>query len=254
MENKVKDEKYGVGKVFKNNEGDLFEIVEKLDRCKRAIKFIGYDSIKITQTTSIRQGRMKNYEKPSVAGVGFIGIGEYEYKIDKKNNKAYELWRSLIKRCYLNSFHEKHPSYKNIIVCDEWHNFQNFAKWYEDNFPKHIKDIKFELDKDLLQEGVENKIYSPDTAIFLPKKVNLFLLKDRYYNFKVKGISFDSSRRLWTGGTKDFYTGKNIAKRFKSKEEAINFYHENKKEQIEIVKKYLRELNYLPEKIIELVR
>ena len=254
MKNKVKDEKYGVGKVFKNNEGDLFEIVEKLDNCKRAIKFIGYDSIKITQTTSIRQGRMKNYEKPSVAGVGFIGVGEYEYKIDKKNNKEYELWRSIIKRCYLNSFHEKHPSYKSITVCKEWHNYQNFAKWYHNNFPYHIKGIKFELDKDLLQEGIENKIYSPSTCVFLPKKVNLFLLKDRYYNFEVVGVSFDQSREVWVGQTRDFYSGKHIAKGFKSKEDAINFYCANKREQVEVAKKYLTELNYLPEEIIELVR
>ena len=66
----------------------------------------------------------------------------------------------MIRRCYADL--ENCSSYKDVIVCKEWHNFQNFAKWYEDNYYQ-FRDEIMQVDKDILKHG--NKEYSPDIFI-----------------------------------------------------------------------------------------
>ena len=51
----------------------------------------------------------------------------------------------MIIRCYSNNYHQREPSYKECSVCEEWLNFQNFAKWWYINYFE-----EGDLDKDLL--------------------------------------------------------------------------------------------------------
>ena len=53
---------------------------------------------------------------------------------------------------------------------NEWHNFQNFAQWHEENYIEG-----FVLDKDILQKG--NKIYSPENCCFVPNEINVLFTK-----------------------------------------------------------------------------
>lgn len=91
------------------------------------------------------------------------------------NKKAYTTWKSMLERAYSPILHEKYPTYKNVTVCEEWHNFQIFAKWMEVNYVEG-----WELDKDLISG--DNKLYSPKTANFIPKAVNNFLRKGQLTN------------------------------------------------------------------------
>jgi len=75
----------------------------------------------------------------------------------------------MLRRCYDPKSHIKHPTYKNVTVCKEWHNFQVFAEWFE---AQH-KEEWYELDKDLLSR--DNKIYSPETCLLIPCSLNSFL-------------------------------------------------------------------------------
>ena len=83
----------------------------------------------------------------------------------------------------------RHPTYKDVTVCEEWHNFQNFAKWFEDNYVEG-----FELDKDILVKG--NKIYSPETCCFVPKEINS-LFKNYNNNLLPTGISYDKINKKY---------------------------------------------------------
>lgn len=97
----------------------------------------------------------------------------------------------MITRCYSNKQTSKRRTYKNCEVCKEWHNFQNFAKWYEENYYT-ISNQVMHLDKDILIKG--NKIYSPNTCIFVPEKINILFVKaDKIRGSLPIGVSWDKN-------------------------------------------------------------
>jgi len=79
----------------------------------------------------------------------------------------YRVWQSMLERCYSAKYQERYPTYKGCTVLEEWHTFSNFRAWMvtQDWEGK-------QLDKDLLFEG--NKLYSPDTCVFVTPSVNTF--------------------------------------------------------------------------------
>lgn len=99
---------------------------------------------------------------------------EYWYDEGKRKRKAlwicpyYQKWKSMLERCYSPRCKAKRPTYEGCSVCKEWHLFSNFKAWMEkqDWENKH-------LDKDLLVP--KNRVYSPETCIFLHGSVNTFL-------------------------------------------------------------------------------
>ena len=105
-----------------------------------------------------------------VYDVGTIGVGKYNSRNGINKTKEYNAWTAMLQRCYDIKLHIRHPSYINCTVYNDWLNFQNFAKWYEENYIEN-----YQLDKDLLIEG--NKIYSPQTCCFVPCEINLSIIK-----------------------------------------------------------------------------
>ena len=103
-----------------------------------------------------------------------VGINDANYPIEiKVNNKRYccpfyKRWSGMIDRCYSADCHERHPTYKDCLVCDEWLTFSNFRAWMKK------QDWKGKcLDKDVLIQG--NKVYSPETCLFIDENINLLL-------------------------------------------------------------------------------
>lgn len=121
--------------------------------------------IKEHQTYSnFKRGQIKNPYDRTLFGVGYIGVGEYKAKIKGKMTDAYEKWTGIMERCYLNP--EKYPAYYGkCIVCEEWHNFQNFAEWFEEN-KYYVSDSRLNIDKDILFPKCN--IYSPKTCLLVP--------------------------------------------------------------------------------------
>ena len=81
----------------------------------------------------------------------------------------YRTWKNMLERCYSTKLQERKPTYKGCSVTDEWKTFSNFRAWmmtqdWEGN----------QLDKDLLFEG--NKVYSPETCVFVSGMVNNFTI------------------------------------------------------------------------------
>ena len=60
--------------------------------------------------------------------------GKYKAKIGNKFTLAYKYWCSMMERGYSYDFKNKHKNYINVYVCEEWHNFQNFAEWFYKNY------------------------------------------------------------------------------------------------------------------------
>lgn len=74
----------------------------------------------------------------------------------------------MLSRCYSERYLSKHQSYIGSSVCDEWLKFSNFKKWMQSQDWRGKQ-----LDKDFLSDG--QRVYSPDTCIFISGALNKFL-------------------------------------------------------------------------------
>lgn len=87
--------------------------------------------------------------------------------------RGFFIWRDMIRRTSQGD-RKNSRAYQDVSVCDEWHDFENFSKWY---VGYQGKKEGFQLDKDLLGKGA--RIYSPDTCCFLPTSINKMLVSRR---------------------------------------------------------------------------
>lgn len=129
-----------------------------------------------TQYFNFKKGLVKNPFYPSVYGIGIIGT-KYPVSINCKKIKEYNIWQSMLQRCFSVSYKEKRITYQNTTCCEEWLNYENFYEWLHNqpNFDKWYKSKRWAVDKDILIKG--NKIYSPDTCCLIPQNVNCLFLK-----------------------------------------------------------------------------
>ena len=248
--------KYDINMVYKTKQGCTIKIINKTKVGYSMVKFLddyGYE-VEV-KNSSISRGTIRNPYYPSVCGIGYRGVGEYKVSINSKATKEYETWRSMLVRCYDSKYQNLQPTYVGTTVYSEWLNFQNFAKWHKENFP-NIENIFFELDKDLLQKNIENKIYSPETCVFLPNKINTFIIGKQSNNTSgYIGVSWDKPHSKWKCNINDFKSNKYLyLGLFKNIKDAVSKYENARDEQAEYAKEYLRELKYLPENIIALIK
>lgn len=134
-----------------------------------------------TRYEHFKNGRIKCPYESRYYDKGYIGDGKYALSMNGIDTKVARIWSHMLERCYSNNLHKKYPTYKDCEVCDEWLNFQNFAEWCEKNYYE-IEGERMDLDKDILSKN--NKIYSPDTCIFVPSKINSVFAKK---NWKTRG-------------------------------------------------------------------
>jgi len=101
----------------------------------------------------------------TVYNTGYIGEGIYKPYVNRKPTKTYTAWNHMIRRCYDTLYQLKVPTYIGCTIAEEWHNYQVFAHWFENNYIEG-----YQLDKDLLVSN--NKVYSPLTCCFIPQEIN----------------------------------------------------------------------------------
>lgn len=83
-------------------------------------------------------------------------------------SKCYCTWFNMMKRCYDPNSRD-HEMYKDCEVMMKWHNFQNFAEWWDKEYYE-IPNTVMSLDKDILKKG--NRLYSPRTCCIVPLDLN----------------------------------------------------------------------------------
>lgn len=152
-------------------------------------------------------------------GVGVMGEGLYVSKDHHgKPTKHYQLWGNMMTRCYSSS-----PTYKNYFDCEvheTWLNFQNFAKWCDEQ--KGFGNLNWHLDKDILIKG--NKVYGPDTCVFVPSEVNKYYLKREASrgDLPIGVTRTDNERYMSQGNFKGFHS--KFIGRYSTPEEAFLAY------------------------------
>ncbi|AUR93375.1 DNA-binding domain protein [Vibrio phage 1.187.O._10N.286.49.F1] len=105
-----------------------------------------------------------------VHGVGINDLPKTKYGSGEGTRCPIHMrWRNMLQRCY--GEHNR-PTYEGCTVCKEWLTFSNFKSWMEkqDWEGKH-------LDKDLLLQS--NKVYSPETCVFVDQLVNSFITEGK---------------------------------------------------------------------------
>ena len=158
-----------------NNFGSKMIIKEYRKYSDIDVYFPEYDWIfKHTRYDSFKNGKIKCPYEPRYFGVGYLGEGKYKMSIDGKHTDEYNIWYNALRRCYNPKLQEKRPTYKGCRVEDYLLNFQHMGEWIEDNYYEVPGEVMC-LDKDILYKG--NKIYSRDTCIFVPERINLLFTK-----------------------------------------------------------------------------
>jgi hypothetical protein len=148
-----------------SKKGNVFTVVEFKNSRNVVIRFVETGFTTTVQAGNAVRGMVHDKLAPSVWGLGFIGEGEYPSKIGRSNTLAYETWSSMFKRCYSEKVHKSRPTYKECTVHPDWHNFQVFAEWFQEN---HF--LGAQLDKDILVEN--NKVYGPTTCLMVTQQQN----------------------------------------------------------------------------------
>lgn len=108
-----------------------------------------------------------------------IGTNEKIYPacIDGKHTDEYASWLSMLCRC-TEKLWSRCYTYHGVTCSDNFKSYTYFYEWYHRQIGASNKDArgkKWCLDKDILVKG--NKVYSEDTCVFIPHRVNSLLTK-----------------------------------------------------------------------------
>ena len=224
------------GETRVNNNGEEMKIIRYANRNDIDVQFEDGTIVEHRKYKNFKKGKIKNPMTPSVYGIGYMGIGKFKSTDENgKITKCHNTWKNMHERCYNPKYHEKRPTYENCTVCEEWHNYQAFAKWDNENYYE-VGDERMALDKDILKKG--NKVYSPETCVYVPQSINsLFTKRDNERGDLPIGVSKNGNKfqaRLSKGNGKPIHLGL-----YDTPEEAFQAYKQAKEQFIkEVAEKY----------------
>lgn len=227
-----------IGEINYNKFGSKMEIISYKNAKDIDIYFEEYNwYARNVRYSHFKEGTIRCPYDKSVCGIGYIGEGKYKVWENNKHTRCYDVWSNMLKRCYDNK-KDNNSAYKDCKVYEGWHNFQNFSEWYYNNYYEILEE-RIELDKDILVHG--NKVYSPETCIFVPQTINeLFKKRKKSRGDYPIGVSYnkrDDILEVWcrvykNDKNKNIYLG-----RFKPNqvEEAFECYKQFKENYIKQV-------------------
>lgn len=162
-----------IGDVFSTNQCGDCEVINYNGCFDVLVRFLDTNTECVTSSDQLRKGTVKDRMLPSLCGIGFLG-SKVPY-----TESIYSTWAGMIRRCYDPKSWIDHPTYKDCYVCKDWHDFSNYHKWYVKNYIEG-----FEVDKDKKIKG--NRVYSPETCLFLSTKENMQVAFVREYELTHK--------------------------------------------------------------------
>ena len=107
----------------------------------------------------------------------------------------------MLARCYSEKVHLKQPTYIGCTVVKDWLTFFNFKQWM------------------VTREWKGNKVYSPETCIFIPQKLNSFITDSSSTRGQLPiGVTFSKVLEKYKAYCRDLFTGTHLAwKQYKHK-------------------------------------
>lgn len=233
------------GEVGYNNFGSEMVIVKYRNCHDVDVYFEEYNYVvESVYYSTFKNGEIKCPYEPRVYEHGCLGEGKYKSKENGKYTKCYTTWKNMLRRCYDSKFHEKHHTYNQCKASDEWLNYQNFGYWNSENYYE-IEGQRTTLDKDILVKN--NKIYSAETCIYVPEKINLlFTKRDSKRGKYPVGVCYEKRTKKFrvgcsllnpeTGKSEQTYLGD-----YNTPEQAFEVYKEFKENNIKLVADYYKD-------------
>lgn len=196
-----------VGERFTNKQGEGFVIVEYNNANDVWVQFEDEHKARVhTQYSNCKKGSPKNPYYPSVHGKGYIGLmsdGSRPITTygNGKQTREYIVWQSMVHRVYDPKYHEKQPTYKDVILDENLHCFAYFLEHIHliPNYEYWLThpNERVALDKDIRGNG--SKIYSLDTIMFVTQSENARESVERCgtltQHIKVYGINVKTGER-----------------------------------------------------------
>lgn len=232
-----------IGDRFINNFGTTAVVIQYYESKKVLVQFEDeYKHRQIFNGRDLKVGAFKNPYDRTTFGVGFCGVGEFKQTVEGVKTPAFSKWDSMMRRCYTEGYAEVHK---------DWHNFQNFARWFYDQ-PCN-DDPTWELDKDLLAD-TNWKIYGPDTCCIVPRRLNKLFVGKKGNNGLPQGVRLNKElsplkpyvfKAWYADGTSEYSKG------YSTPEEAFSEFKRLKEEKIKIIAKEYEHI--LPSRVYEAV-
>ena len=177
-----------VGDEYTSFYGLSYEVVKIIGNGECLVRFKESGNVQKYSCKAIgKKAHIKDYAIEQFCGVGYA-IGTISHPVNK-DTPAFKQWRGILGRCYSPG---RPRCYNDATVCAEWHCFNNFERWYNEE-KRLLMDSLFIspfdvcVDKDLF--GNNRKIYSPETCCILPRAINSCLHGLGFQNGKMIGMS-----------------------------------------------------------------
>lgn len=133
------------------------------------VRFLDGTVVKVT-SGNLKNGVVLNPNNPKIFGVAINDVPE------STSTKFYQIWHSMIRRCYSEVYQKNKPNYKGVKVEPSWLRFSNFKNDVL-NIPysSYCDSHGYQMDKDIFSG--RDKIYSKSTVCFIPSEINSMLIK-----------------------------------------------------------------------------
>lgn len=216
------------GEVYTFSDGRTMTIINTINNKNIDVLFNDGTIVKRCYYSAFLDGEIKNNNNPIIYNKGYVGYGCYKTRINGKQPLSYVTWKNLLNRCYRPNRQIKQKSYLDCIVHPDWHNFQVFSKWFEENYVDG-----FEIDKDILFKG--NKVYGPETCCFVPQELNILFTNRKSKRGKYAiGVTFYKKMNKYMSYVSIDGVLKHLGYFF-SEIDAFNAYKETKEQNIKNV-------------------
>ena len=130
-----------------------------------------------------------------------------------------------VKTVFSDTLKKKYPTYDGCKVSNNFKSYEYFYEWC--NKQIGFNNEGWHLDKDLLIKG--NKVYSEDSCVFIPKEINLLLVKREALRGKhLIGVSWKKANKTFVATVNKNKGNPKWLGYFKTELEAFNAYKQAK--------------------------
>lgn len=122
---------FAAGTKHNSNNYGPYTVVKFESHAKVLVRFDDTENEVYATAGNLSLGSVKDKMKPLVYGKGFLGNGEAKASEKGKLTKSYLSWVAMLSGI----FYEGNPfkTNKGKPISEEWLNFQNFDKWFQEN-------------------------------------------------------------------------------------------------------------------------